>query len=195
MRIARWSAQLLQFNYTVEYQAGKHNFVADALSRLPTNVDAEIASCDEDTEEFVLSCIQAVMKDNSSVSYEELKEATIADSVLQNVKSYIIKGWPGDKKSVREDLKPYFMLQDELSEANECIMRGERVIIPRALQSKIIKHAHSAHQGIVRTKSRVRDLYWFPGMDKLVEEMIKRTVMLVRRMTKITIHLPPPYSQ
>ncbi|PIK54155.1 hypothetical protein BSL78_08940 [Apostichopus japonicus] len=67
MRIARWSAQLLQFNYTVEYQAGKHNFVADALSRLPTNVDAEIASCDEDTEEFVLSCIQAVMKDNSSV--------------------------------------------------------------------------------------------------------------------------------
>lgn len=35
MRIARWSARLLCFNYNLEYRPGKSNFVAGCLSRLP----------------------------------------------------------------------------------------------------------------------------------------------------------------
>lgn len=34
MRISRWSARLMCFNYTVEYKPGKGNVVADSLSRL-----------------------------------------------------------------------------------------------------------------------------------------------------------------
>lgn len=35
LRVARWSARLLCFNYDVEYKRGADNRVADCLSRLP----------------------------------------------------------------------------------------------------------------------------------------------------------------
>lgn len=43
MRIARWAAQLLCFNYMVEYRAGSENQTADCLSRLslPLTSDSE----------------------------------------------------------------------------------------------------------------------------------------------------------
>jgi len=41
------------------------------------------------------------------------------------------------------------------------------------LQPKLIQLAHDTHQGIVRTKQRLRDLYWWPGMDSHVEFAIK----------------------
>ena len=33
--------------------------------------------------------------------------------------------------------------------------------------------AHSGHQGIVKTKRFLRDSVWFPGIDRMVEEMAK----------------------
>ena len=33
--------------------------------------------------------------------------------------------------------------------------------------------AHETHQGVVRTKQRLRDLYWWPGMDMCVQEIIR----------------------
>ena len=39
MRIARWSARLLCFNYDVVYRAGTQNQTADCLSRLPLPTD------------------------------------------------------------------------------------------------------------------------------------------------------------
>ena len=33
--------------------------------------------------------------------------------------------------------------------------------------------AHSGHQGIVKTKRFLRDSVWFPGIDKMVEEMVR----------------------
>ncbi len=41
------------------------------------------------------------------------------------------------------------------------------------LQSKFIPLAHATHQGMVRTKLRLRVLYWWPGMDCEVENAIK----------------------
>uniref|UniRef100_A0A8C2ARP7 Reverse transcriptase domain-containing protein n=1 Tax=Cyprinus carpio TaxID=7962 RepID=A0A8C2ARP7_CYPCA len=51
MRIARWAARLLCFNYTVEYRAGSENHTVDCLSRLPLPLTSDAES---DTEpEFV----------------------------------------------------------------------------------------------------------------------------------------------
>lgn len=36
--------------------------------------------------------------------------------------------------------------------------------------------AHSGHQGVVKTKSLLRETMWFPGMDKMVQERISQCI-------------------
>lgn len=45
-------------------------------------------------------------------------------------------------------------------------------MVPTSLQQRIVQLAHERHQGMVRTKQRLRELYWWPHMDDLVHEAL-----------------------
>ncbi len=102
----------------------------------------------------------------AAVTVEELKSMCDACPVHQQVKVCIEKGWPRGAKS--SAIAPYHRLRNALSVHDGYVIRGtHRVIIPEELQSKFIQLAHATHQGMVRTKQRLRDLGdWCPGMVK-----------------------------
>ena len=167
LRIARWSARLLEFNYDVEYRPGSENDVADCLSRLP------LPGTDMDFTETVES-VAAIMTDTDAIPLEEFKAACHSCPVLAKLCAQIPKPWPGRKSAVDPDLQPYYMIRDELSIVDDCIVRGTyRLVVPESLQKQLIDIAHETHQGIVRTKQRLRELYWWPRMDRQVDALIK----------------------
>ena len=45
------------------------------------------------------------------------------------------------------------------------LLRGSRIIIPMSIQKQVIKIAHEGHQGIAKTKARLREAVWFPNLD------------------------------
>ena len=45
--------------------------------------------------------------------------------------------------------------------------------MPESLWRQTIVLAHEGHQGMVRTKARLREKKWWPGMDKQVEEAVR----------------------
>ena len=47
------------------------------------------------------------------------------------------------------------------------------MVVPAGLRGRVLGLAHEAHQGIVKTKQRIRELYWWPGIDREVELMVK----------------------
>ena len=49
---------------------------------------------------------------------------------------------------------------------------GDRAIIPSSLRKRVLDLAHEGHTGIVKTKHRVRDSVWWPGIDKEIEHYI-----------------------
>ncbi|XP_054759514.2 uncharacterized protein K02A2.6-like [Lytechinus pictus] len=164
MRIARWATRLLRFNYTVEYIPGLQNHAADALSRLPQPTPSVF---EDDDHEVVIQSIFAEV----TISKAELQQATASDSILQRVIEKILHGW-SKESSKDSSLKAYYMIRDELTIIDDCVFRGNRVVIPKSLQAILITNAHSAHQGIVRTKQRLRDIYWWSCMDRMVEDAI-----------------------
>ena len=164
MRNARWATRLLRFNYTVEYLPGLRNYAADALSRLPQSSDDVF---EDDDQEVVIQSIFA----DATISKSELQNATASDPVLQKVIEKMSRGWSKDA-SKDDSLKAFYMVRDELAVIDNCIFCGDRMVIPPSCQATLISCAHSAHQGIVRTKQRLRDLYWWPGMDRMVEDAI-----------------------
>ena len=61
----------------------------------------------------------------------------------------------------------------ELSVFEGVILRGNRIVVPQTLQKQILKLAHETHQGIVKTKQFLTMRFFWPGMDKAAETMIK----------------------
>ncbi|KAK7881940.1 hypothetical protein WMY93_028114 [Mugilogobius chulae] len=171
MRIARWSARLLCFDYSVVYRPGSQNYTADCLSRLPLPMSADIAS---DTEPEMVAQISATL---ASLPVVEFDTACANCPELSALRAQIQKGWPATIKALNDTLVPYYKLKDELSTKDNYILRGSRLIAPLSLRHSLIALAHESHQGIVRTKQRLRDLYWWPGIDAQVLAAISSCVL------------------
>ena len=160
MRIARWATRLMDYSFTVEYVKGAAN-PADGLSRLPA-VGEEAAEDDD-------IVIAAVTAHPIAVCEEELVTATGSDRVLQQLCDQVSRSWPGRGRDCQVDVKPFFRCREELSVCRGMAMRGERLIVPESLRSRVLNLAHEGHHGIVRCKQRLRQLYWWPGMDRDAE--------------------------
>uniref|UniRef100_A0A5S6QLM8 RNA-directed DNA polymerase n=1 Tax=Trichuris muris TaxID=70415 RepID=A0A5S6QLM8_TRIMR len=77
---------------------------------------------------------------------------------------------------------------------NGCIIRGTgRLVIPEALQASIIALAHESHQGIVRTKARLRRLFWWPKLDTAVETYV-RNCYVCRTLDKTAVQYRAPLN-
>lgn len=79
-----------------------------------------------------------------------------------------------ETESDRDTLKHMHALSDELciSDDADIVLRGNRIVIHKSLQKKIINIAHEGHQGVVKTKKLLQEKVWFSVIDKQVENTI-----------------------
>ncbi|CAM5091696.1 unnamed protein product [Eretmochelys imbricata] len=169
--IARWSARLLSFNYELEYKPGNQNVVADCLSYLPLS-SPDGPPADEDV------VVALITSTRTAVTREQFQTACSACPIQEKLREFLAKRWPNNSKNFDPVLLPHFRVRDELSLLDGCLVQGTHwLLVPEKLQSKLIHLAHTliydTHQGIVRTKRRLWDLYWCPGMDSQTEALIK----------------------
>ncbi|XP_041940375.1 uncharacterized protein K02A2.6-like [Alosa sapidissima] len=183
MRIARWSSRLLSFTYDLQYKPGRENVTADCLSRLP--LPHSEPSLEEDIEVALTSTLTAVTD-------AEFKAACTSCPVQTQLRGLLTSTWPASAKHLTPALQPFFKLRYELSLQGDCVVRGpHRLVVPDSLQSKFISLAHDTHQGIVRTKQRLREAYWWPGMDAQVETAIKSCITCQSHDKSAVTHTPP----
>ena len=60
-----------------------------------------------------------------------------------------------------------------LLELGKLVLRGTRIVVPQKLREQILDLAHEGHQGVVRTKQRLRSKVWWPGVDRAIEGKCK----------------------
>ncbi|KAK2549441.1 Uncharacterized protein P5673_030116 [Acropora cervicornis] len=162
-QIEKWSTYLQEFNFTVEYRPGKDN-PADYMSKHPIRTPENRTDYKEQkqTDEVV----------NSILSVEEVRKATVNDPVLLEVIDIVLNG-NGESRYKWEYLRLYKLVRSELSVANGIRLLGSRIVVPKALQRRVVKISHEGHQGIVKTKQLLRSAVWFPGMDRMTEDIVR----------------------
>ncbi|XP_048590584.1 uncharacterized protein LOC116613084 isoform X1 [Nematostella vectensis] len=162
-RIERWLLYLQQFSYVVRHISGKENS-ADALSRLPVG---PVQTADSKaTSEYVFSTAKAAVP--VAMTPKHVEVVSEKDPTLILVREAIRSG---DFTRLTGTL--YKAVSKELWIAGQLVMRGNRIVLPESLWKQAIILAHEGHQGMVRTKSRLRSKLWWPQMDAQAEQFIK----------------------
>ena len=88
-KFERWLERLSQFDYTVEHVRGTHNYIADALSRLPRPASEQPpppAIIDDEPPELQATIASLA---HGSISLDAIQRHTDADTLLHQVKEYI----------------------------------------------------------------------------------------------------------
>lgn len=161
-RISRWTAKLFNYNFLMEYRKGSDNIVADALSRLPVS----------DTEGGTIWKEEVVSIVCASLDQKDFQDATSTDHVLSRVIAYISSTWP-PQDQLPPEFQPYYVVRDQLSEIDGLLFQGERIVVPSRLRDHVITVGHETHQGITRTTSLIKELYWWPHINQHIKQFVQ----------------------
>ncbi|XP_066511013.1 uncharacterized protein K02A2.6 [Hoplias malabaricus] len=163
-RLQRWALILSAHDYEIKYRKSSAHGNADGLSRLP------LPDCPQHMDQNIF---YFQMVDNTPVTAHQVKQATRTDPVLSKVLDCLMRGQSLQTLAAVPEFQPYFSRGKELTVTSGCLLWGMRVIIPHKLRRPVLKELHSGHCGIVRMKELARSYFWWPGLDREIEETAK----------------------
>lgn len=199
-RLQRWSLTLQNYDFEIRYIKTESFGYADVLSRLipkkpSQNEDMVVAAIQAEEEESILDHqIQ-----NLPITFKKVQTFTSKDKILNQVKKYITTKWPEKQELQNEaEILSFFRKRESLYIVKNCIMSGDRLVIPSKLRDPIIKQLHKGHPGIVNMKSIARSYVYWPGIDKQLEEFVKQCSScqeVAKQPTKTLLHSWPIPSE
>ena len=91
---------------------------------------------------------------------------------MSKVVDYTLYGWP-DCIRISDEFKPFSTRMNELSVESDCLIWGNRVIVPSQLRETVLQELHDAHPGMNRSKALARSFCWWPTIDYDIEKYVK----------------------
>ena len=166
-RIAGMMLRIQKHDVDIKYVPGEDISLADALSRLNPCPTDTIQGLDVSVHELHLHL------NTSPTRVRQIQEETAKDPNLTSLRSIISHGWP-DKRSVcPPHLYGYWNYRDELTVSDGLILKGTRIVIPKSLQSEVLKQIHNAHQGAEKCKLRAKGSVFWTNINADIDEMVK----------------------
>ena len=160
--IERWVLRLQGYDYKVVYRPGKANIV-HTLSTLN--------QCEpKDTSGEEIDFVMAVVEESLPVALtaKQVELASESDPEIASLRQYILSGnWSQCRMTA------FLCVKDELCVLDKLVLRGTRIVIPKALRGEVLRLAHDGHQGIVKMKARLRTKVWWPKIDSDAERVCK----------------------
>jgi len=121
-------------------------------------------------EEMAEAYVNMITNTNlpQAIDRKEVADKTNEDEELTEVKKWIL-----GKPTTTKIKSSYTTQPQEFTITDDGILlRNNRVVIPKTLQNRIVKIAHSGHMGIEKTKQLLRLHTWFPEMDETVKRIV-----------------------
>ncbi|XP_060079959.1 uncharacterized protein K02A2.6-like [Ylistrum balloti] len=167
-RLQRLLLAMQRYDVEVVYKPGKLMFLADHLSRAYLKETKEVLVPDLQVNEIHLTAYLPV----SPEKYKQLKEATATDDELQKLQDIVLYGWPDNKVDVPAELRSYWTFRDEISCIDGLMYKSHKLVVPRSMKKEMLDLIHSSHLGVVKCKNRARDILFWLGMSRDIEDRV-----------------------
>jgi hypothetical protein len=144
-------------------------YIADTLSRAYIH-DNLSDGTPPDMEIMVHSFTSSLPISGSQLS--EIKIATSEDETLNKLKRIVKQGWPNTIKTLSPDLRSYWNIRDEIHEADDCLFKRDRIIVPQSKIAEMLQLLHEGHLGTEKTKARACQILYWPNMANDIDDTI-----------------------
>ena len=127
------------------HSSGKNLHTADALSRVPVAGNEEDSQLEKEVEAFVVNAVEALPASEQRLN--KYRQAQKKYPICQKIMEYCQHGRPG-KAPVRQDVASFWKWKDSITQCNQLLMYGHRIVVPNSLQKEALEKIHAGHQGI-----------------------------------------------
>jgi putative transposase len=174
-RITRWRLLLEEYSPTFVHVKGIDNVVADALSRL------EKESENEEQNKVQPQHIAYIMSKLDSDDNTIIPKANDAQEMAQcfaSINDEIMERFPMHPSLIKRYQRTDAAIQRDKDNFNTTLVEGvtlytreNKIVIPRALQQRIIAwyHLYLRHPGVTRMERTLSSIYWWPQLRKQIE--------------------------
>lgn len=132
------------YDIEVRFRAGKEIPVLDTLSR--KSFSDTFPSLSEGLDVQVSMVISSLPVSDRKL--KEIKVQTEKDEQLSLLQKVIQEGWPVYRNQCQPEILEFWIFRDELACSGGIIMKGQKLVIPKALRSSIIDIVHVGHMGV-----------------------------------------------
>ena len=152
--------------------------IVDGLCRLPI-VDPDIVNrkgeydCDVAfTFDDILNSTSTSAEVDIKLSEYEWNDGMQKDICPELGKGWLQKGWPAER-NIKGEFSSYWNVKDKLSHENNIVLRSDKVIPSEGMHKIIVQIGHRGHCGMSITKCVVKQGFWWPGMDYIIDKCVR----------------------
>ena len=160
-RTARLLLKIIDKDIKFYYQNGPSMHISDALSRLSDH-NTKRGNTEEIQGLNIPICEVSPVQSNLTIT--QIQAETANDPNMQQLIKYIIEEWPTRQQDVVQQLQSYHTFKEEMSVIDGLIFRGERIVIPTALQAKALQAIYRSHMGIQKTLDKSKGYFYWSGI-------------------------------
>ena len=181
-KLQRWCVTLAEYDFIVEYRAGKRHTHVDALSRLSVQNERGVGAPHVDLPNE--ATVDAAYPDHRTLPLTDWTAAQDSDLEYCILRTYLESG---DEKAV--DLPQWFSILPSskrsqfVLEGTGIILKGDapgkraRWLVPRSLRQTLVERFHSgsqgAHLGATKLYAQLTLKYYWPQMLDTIRDFVK----------------------
>lgn len=205
-QLARWIEVISTYDMEIEHRAGKLHGNADGLSRVPCGQCGYFDDWDKsEVSEGHVRIIEDKIRENSesdlATLQDECRDIRLVKSWLQDKtrpeysdissESYVVKSlWA---QWSRLTLKDNFLCR--VWEVEDSNMTTYQIVVPLSQRRYILQQMHdaktSAHLGMTKTLNKIRQNYYWPGLQSDVRSYISGCDVCSRRKAPLKTKRAP----
>ncbi|XP_055543424.1 uncharacterized protein K02A2.6-like [Wyeomyia smithii] len=102
----------------------------------------------ERNEKIIVRAVTLSARSCTAFTWKEIKEASMSDSEIKIVLDSLLN----DVDSLPIE---YRVVRNELCQFEDVLLRGDRIVIPKSLRTRVLSAAHDGHPGITMMKNHL----------------------------------------